>query len=71
MQNGLIERFYGSSRRRVRDLYAFRMLADVREHTEQWLRDYNEAIPHGSLEGLTLVEGRERHLPETSSYTWT
>jgi putative transposase len=71
MQNGFIERFNGSYRREVLDLYVFRTLTEVREHTEQWLQDYNETIPHESLGDLTPVEYRQLHTPETSSYAWT
>lgn len=46
MQNGSIERFNGSYRRGVLDLYIFRTLTEVRERTERWLRDYNEIISH-------------------------
>jgi putative transposase len=71
MQNGFIERFNGSYRKGVLDLYVFRNLTEVREHTERWLHDYNEEIPHNALDGLTPVEYRQFHNPETSSYTWT
>ena len=68
---GFIARFNGSYRRGVLDLYVFRKLAEVKEHTEAWLRDYNEEIPHDSLNDLTPVEYRSIHHPETSSYLWT
>lgn len=71
MQNGFIERFNGSYRKGVLDLYVFRNLTEVREHTERWLHDYNEEIPHNALDGLTPVEYRQFHSPETSSYAWT
>lgn len=71
MQNGFIERFNGSYRRGVLDLYVFRDLQEVREHTERWLSDYNRQIPHESLNHLTPVEYRRLHHPETSSFDWT
>ena len=71
MQNGFIERFNGSYRKGVLDLYVFRNLTEVREHTERWLYDYNKEIPHNALDGLTPVEYRQFHSPETSSYAWT
>lgn len=70
MQNGFIERFNGSYRRGVLDLYVFRTLNEVRERTEAWLADYNTQIPHQSLGDLTPVEFRIHHHPETSSYHW-
>jgi putative transposase len=51
MQNGFIERFNGSYRRGVFDMYVFRTLREVCEHTEQWLADYNREIPHDGLGG--------------------
>ena len=71
MQNGFIERFNGSYRKGVLDLYVFRNLNEVREHTERWLNDYNEEIPHNALDGLTPVEYRQFHSPNNSSYAWT
>ena len=72
MQNGFVERHNdGSCRRGILDLYVFRTLTEVREHTEQWLQDSNETIPHESLEHRTPIEYRRLHHPETSSYAWT
>ena len=71
MQNGFIERFNGSYRRGVLDMYAFRTLSEIRERTEHWLRDYNETIPHDALNDLTPAEFRQIHQPGTSSYAWT
>ncbi|UNP27595.1 IS3 family transposase [Lysobacter gummosus] len=70
MQNGFIERFSGSYRRGVLDMHVFRTLSEVREHTEQWLCDYNGEIPHDSLGGLTPVEFRVHNDPATSSFGW-
>ncbi|MGQ5242919.1 integrase core domain-containing protein, partial [Xanthomonas arboricola] len=38
--------------------------------TEHWLADYNQQIPHDSLDGLTPAEFREQHQPQTSSFSW-
>lgn len=69
-QNGFIERFNGSYRRGVLDMYVFRTLTQVREATEHWLRQYNQEIPHDSLNDLTPVEYRMIYAPETPSYGW-
>lgn len=70
MQNGFIERFNGSFRNGVLDMYVFRTLNEVRERADVWLRSYNEEIPHKSLGMLTPVEYRLKHAPETSSNGW-
>ncbi|WP_329743335.1 IS3 family transposase [Dyella sp. A6] len=70
MQNGFIERFNGSFRRGVLDMYIFRTLTEVREHAERWLADYNNEIPHDSLDGLTPVEFRLQNDPATSNLAW-
>ena len=71
MHNGFIERFNGSYRCGVLDMYVFTTLAEVREHTQIWLRHYNEEIPHDSLNNLTPIEYRQLKHPQTSSYDWT
>ena len=70
MQNGYIERYNGSYRSGVLDMYVFRKFSEVRGHTERWLRDYDEEIPHDSLGDLTPAEFRQLHHPETSRYGW-
>ena len=65
-----IERFNRSYREGVLDMYVFRTLEEVRERTEVWKNDYNEALPHDALGDLTSVEYRVLHHPETSSYGW-
>jgi putative transposase len=63
MQNGFIERFNGSSRRVVLNMYVFRNLNEVRERTERWVTDYNEQVSHDALGDLTPVEYRSHHHP--------
>jgi putative transposase len=58
MQNGFIECFNGSFRRCVLDMHVFRNFTEVREQAEQWVADYNNEIPHDSLDGLTPAEFR-------------
>lgn len=67
-QNGFIERFNGSYRRGVLELYVFRTLNEVRKHADIRLRDDNEDIPHDALNDLAPVEYRQVHRPENSSY---
>jgi len=70
MQNGFIERFNRSYREGVLNMYAFNTLSEVREHTEIWMRKYNEERPHDSLNDLTPKEYLLLHHPEVSSLGW-
>lgn len=70
MQNGFIERFNRTYREAVLDQYVFNTLSDVREHTERWLREYNEERPHESLGDLTPKEYLLLHHPEISTFGW-
>lgn len=58
MQNGFIERFNGSYRTGVLDMYVFRNLTEARKQTEHWLQDHTEEIPHNALDDLTPIEYR-------------
>jgi len=70
MQNGYIERFNRTYREAVLDMYVFNTLDEVRQYTEQWLKEYNEHRPHESLGDLTPREYLFRHHPEVSSLGW-
>lgn len=61
MQNGYIERFNGSYRRGVLDVFIFRNISQVREMTEEWRKDYNENRPHDALNGMSPVEYRKKY----------
>lgn len=71
MQNGFIERFNGTYRNEVLDLYSFISLQEVRQETERWLGEYNTKRPHSSFGNLTpvefLISKGHRHL---SLYSW-
>ncbi len=70
-QNSYIERFNRTYRTEVLDFYLFSTLVEVKEQTEQWLKEYNEERPHGSLGNLTPAEFLEAHSPcEISTYGW-
>jgi transposase InsO family protein len=49
----LFERFNRSYREAVLDLFVFHSLQEVRDQTEQWLKEYNEERPHDALGDLT------------------
>ncbi len=57
-QNAYIERFNGSYRRGVLNAYMFRNLTEVREITEKWRQDYNNARPHTALGNKTPIQAR-------------
>ncbi len=66
-QNGFIERFNRSYREAVLDMFVFEHLSEVREQTEQWLKEYNEERPHESLGHLTPCEYSLTPRPEIST----
>ena len=70
MQNGFIERFNRSYREAVLDMFVFQSLAEVREQTERWLKEYNEERPHESLGHLTPREYRLTLKPEICGIQW-
>lgn len=55
-QNSFIERFNRTYRDEVVNMYVFGTLNEVREITENWMRQYNEERPHDSLDDLTPLE---------------
>lgn len=61
-QNGFVERFNGTYRNEVLDIYLFSSLKEVRQITERWMDEYNTERPHESLGDLTPAEYREQWL---------
>lgn len=59
MQNGFIERFNGSFRREILDAYVFFDLFEVKELTDNWIKEYNNERPHEALNNLTPNEWKE------------
>ncbi|KTD16174.1 ISxcC1 transposase [Legionella jordanis] len=55
-QNSFIERFNRTYRTEILDMYAFKNLQEVRELTENWIKEYNDERPYDSLNDLTPWE---------------
>jgi putative transposase len=62
MQNGYIERFNRLYREAVLDAYLFFDLYQVKQLTEEWIREYNERRPHEALNNLTPEEWKRNLL---------
>jgi putative transposase len=56
MQNGFIERFNGTFRNEILDLYVFDNIDQVMDISWNWLKIYNEIRPHEGLDNLTPIE---------------
>jgi len=70
-QNSYIERFNKTYREAVLDFYLFKSRTEVKEITENWLRQYNEERPHESLGDLTPAEFLMKNSPkEVSTFGW-
>lgn len=69
-QNSFIERFNRTYREEVLDLYIFFRLSEVRDITEEWLRQYNEERPHQALGNLTPAEYLAVKSLEVSTIDW-
>jgi putative transposase len=68
-QNSYVERFNRTYRDEILNMYVFRTLNEVREITENWIREYNEERPHDALNDLTPWEYRVKHEQlENSNY---
>ncbi len=60
-QNGFIERFNRTYREEVLDMNLFNNLQEVKEITNEWLKEYNNDRPHESLKGLAPVGFAKKH----------
>jgi len=58
-QNGYIESFNARLREECLNQNSFRSITAARAVIEEWVRDYNEKRPHGSLDYLTPKEFAE------------
>lgn len=67
-QNSYVERFNRTYRDEILNMYVFRTLNEVRELTQDWIREYNEERPHDALGDLTPWEYLAKHEgPENSN----
>ena len=48
-------------------MYVFKTLNEVRELTDNWIREYKEERPHDSLEDLTALEYLKKYEPAGNS----
>ncbi len=55
-QNSYVERFNRTYREEVLDFFIFNSLSEVRESTEEFIREYNEERPHESLRNMTPID---------------
>ena len=55
-QNSYVEEFNRTCYTEVLNMYVFKRLSEVREITDNWIRQYNKEQPHDSLGDLTPIE---------------
>lgn len=60
-QNLYVERSNRTYRDEILNMYVFRILNEVRELTQYWIREYNEERPHDPLGDLTPWEYLAKH----------
>lgn len=55
MQNGYVERFNRTYREDILDAYLFNNLKQVKQLSDDWVKDYNSFHPHQSLKGYSPI----------------
>jgi putative transposase len=60
-QNSYVERLNRTFRDEILNMYVLKTLNEVREISENWMREYNEERPHDSLNDLTTREYLAKH----------
>ena len=66
-QNSYVERFNRTYRNEILNMYVFKTLNEVKELTDNRVREYNEERPHDSLEDLTPIEYLNKYDPVGNS----
>lgn len=61
-QNAYVERFNGSYRKAVLNVYVFESLDQIRTENARWMHDYNHHRPHDSCKNLPPVLYAEKYL---------
>jgi putative transposase len=56
MQNGYCERFNGTFRHELLNVYEFNTLAEAKLRVKLWMDEYNNERPHNRLNGLTPMQ---------------
>jgi len=69
-QNSYVERFNRTYRNEILDFYIFNSLKEVREITNNWIKEYNTERPHESLGNYTPAEYLMLNSPEISTSLW-
>lgn len=70
-ENAYSESFNSIFRLTCLDRWLFASLTEARVVIQQWLKEYNEVRPHGSLNGMTPYEFKRKRLEEAQSTTRT
>ena len=70
-QNSYVERFNRTYRDEILNMYAFKTLNEVRDITDNWIKEYNDERPHDALGNLTPSEYLMANNPlENSTLAW-